>query len=111
MENKFGPLIADNGKDTSPGVYNTRTENSRDDWETPDWLFKILHREFNFTLERVDCMMLFTSDPPKKMLQELSLWTKSECPYCKRAFDISKMNPISEICKRQKRLNSRRSTR
>lgn len=286
--NKFGPLVADNGKDISPGVYNTRTENSRDDWETPDWLFQILNREFHFTLdlaasdhntkcnkyftkddnalkqditdeivfcnppfflkdqfvqyaveysktntivmilpvatstklfhqhvikaaeirfiegrvnyclngreikgsnfdsmvavfknhnrsfpqirtlsrnendnqkldqfilsdsrlkddtdyvaslelqiielmgevectraenidkilmikgpqEWVDCMMLFTSDPPNKMLQQLSMWMRSECPYCKREYNTSEINPIREICKRKKQLQSRRS--
>jgi phage N-6-adenine-methyltransferase len=33
------------------GVYNTRTNDSRDDWETPHWLFKILNNEFHFTID------------------------------------------------------------
>lgn len=32
-------------------MFNSRTENSKDHWETPDKIFTILNREFKFTLD------------------------------------------------------------
>lgn len=32
-------------------VYNSRTKNSRDDWETPQYFFNLLDKEFHFTLD------------------------------------------------------------
>ena len=45
-----------------------RNRNKRNDWETPDWLFKQLHREFIFTLdaaansENAKCNRYFTEE-------------------------------------------------
>jgi len=37
--------------DGVPGVYNSRTENSKDYWETPPYFFELLNEEFQFTLD------------------------------------------------------------
>lgn len=63
--------------------HHTRTENSKDNWETPQYFFEILHQEFQFTLdpcasdENHKCEKYFT-----KEMDGLKLSWKGEKIFC-----------------------------